>query len=54
MTSAREGRLQERLAGRNPTIGVALESLDEVMMACVSLAGFAIDERPSSIIIGLD
>lgn len=38
------GRLPNRLPGKDPTIGSALESLDEIMLACVSLAGFAMDD----------
>jgi uncharacterized alpha-E superfamily protein len=37
-------RLQKRLPGKDATLGAALEALDEVMMACVSLAGFAMDD----------
>ncbi len=37
-------RLPHRLPGKEATIAAALESLDEVMLACVSLAGFAIDD----------
>lgn len=37
-------RLPSRLPGRDASLGAALESLDEVMMACVSLAGFAMDD----------
>jgi uncharacterized circularly permuted ATP-grasp superfamily protein/uncharacterized alpha-E superfamily protein len=37
-------RLPQRLPGGNATLGDALESLDEIMMACVSLAGFAMDD----------
>jgi uncharacterized circularly permuted ATP-grasp superfamily protein/uncharacterized alpha-E superfamily protein len=37
-------RLPQRLPGKDATLGAALESLDEVMMACVSLAGFAMDD----------
>ncbi|HVM69913.1 MAG TPA: circularly permuted type 2 ATP-grasp protein, partial [Gaiellaceae bacterium] len=36
--------LTRRLPGKDATLGAALESLDEVMMACVSLAGFALDD----------
>ncbi len=37
-------RLPQRLPGPQPTVGAALESLDEIMLACVSLAGFAMDD----------
>ena len=37
-------RLPQRLPGKEATIAAALESLDEVMLACVSLAGFAVDD----------
>lgn len=37
-------RLPPRLPGTDATLGAALEVLDEVMMACVSLAGFAMDD----------
>ncbi len=37
-------RMQQRLPGPDAELGPALESLDEVMMACVSLAGFAMDD----------
>jgi len=37
-------RLPHRLPGKDATLAAALESLDEVMMACVSLAGFAMDD----------
>ncbi len=37
-------RLPQRLRGPEATIGEALESVDEIMMACVSLAGFAMDD----------
>jgi uncharacterized circularly permuted ATP-grasp superfamily protein/uncharacterized alpha-E superfamily protein len=37
-------RLPQRLPGKDATLGAALEALDEVMMACVSLAGFAMDD----------
>jgi uncharacterized circularly permuted ATP-grasp superfamily protein/uncharacterized alpha-E superfamily protein len=37
-------RLPQKLPGANATLGDALESLDEIMMACVSLAGFAMDD----------
>src|SRR4029079_537210 len=37
-------RLPHRLPGKDATLSSALESLDEVMMACVSLAGFAMDD----------
>jgi uncharacterized circularly permuted ATP-grasp superfamily protein/uncharacterized alpha-E superfamily protein len=37
-------RLPQRLPGVDASIGTALESLDEIMMACVSLAGFAMDD----------
>jgi uncharacterized alpha-E superfamily protein len=37
-------RMQQRLPGPDASLGVALESLDETMMACVSLAGFAMDD----------
>lgn len=37
-------RLRKRLPGKGASLGAALESLDEIMMACVSLAGFAMDD----------
>jgi uncharacterized circularly permuted ATP-grasp superfamily protein/uncharacterized alpha-E superfamily protein len=37
-------RLPQRLPGKEATVGSALESLDEIMLACVSLAGFAMDD----------
>ncbi len=37
-------RLPQRLPGRDASLSAALISLDEVMMACVSLAGFAMDD----------
>jgi uncharacterized alpha-E superfamily protein len=37
-------RLPQRLPGARATLGAALESLDEIMMACVSLAGFVMDD----------
>ncbi len=37
-------RLRQRLPGHDGALGAALESLDEVMLACVSLAGFAMDD----------
>ena len=37
-------RLPQRLPGPRPTLGKALESLDEIMLACVSLAGVAMDD----------
>jgi uncharacterized alpha-E superfamily protein len=37
-------RLYQRLPGAEATIGVALESLDDIMLVCVSLAGFAMDD----------
>lgn len=37
-------RLGQRLPGKDAPLGAALESLDEIMMACVSLAGFAMDD----------
>lgn len=37
-------RLPARLPRKDAPLGAALESLDEVMMACVSLAGFAMDD----------
>jgi uncharacterized alpha-E superfamily protein len=37
-------RLPHRLPGKEASLGAALESLDEVMLACVSLAGFAMDD----------
>jgi uncharacterized circularly permuted ATP-grasp superfamily protein/uncharacterized alpha-E superfamily protein len=37
-------RLQQRLPGEGAELGTALESLDEIMLACVSLAGFAMDD----------
>jgi len=36
--------LPKRLPGDGASLGAALGSLDEVMMACVSLAGFAMDD----------
>jgi len=38
------GRLPHRLPGQRPTVGAALEALDEIMLSCVSLAGFAMDD----------
>src|SRR5687768_8776897 len=37
-------RLPQRLPGKEASVGSALESLDEIMLACVSLAGFAMDD----------
>jgi uncharacterized circularly permuted ATP-grasp superfamily protein/uncharacterized alpha-E superfamily protein len=37
-------RLPQRLPGPKATVSSALASLDEVMLACVSLAGFAMDD----------
>jgi uncharacterized circularly permuted ATP-grasp superfamily protein/uncharacterized alpha-E superfamily protein len=37
-------RLPQRLPGKAATVGSALASLDDVMLACVSLAGFAMDD----------
>lgn len=37
-------RLPQRLPGKEASLGAALTSLDDVMMACVSLAGFAMDD----------
>ncbi|HRG94753.1 MAG TPA: circularly permuted type 2 ATP-grasp protein [Polyangiaceae bacterium] len=37
-------RLLKRMPGPDAQLGAALESLDEVMLACVSLAGFALDD----------
>jgi uncharacterized circularly permuted ATP-grasp superfamily protein/uncharacterized alpha-E superfamily protein len=37
-------RLYQRFPGPQAPLGAALESLDETMMACVSLAGFAMDD----------
>jgi uncharacterized circularly permuted ATP-grasp superfamily protein/uncharacterized alpha-E superfamily protein len=37
-------RLPQRLPGKEATVGSALESLDAIMLACVSLAGFAMDD----------
>ena len=37
-------RLVARLPERDAPLGAALESLDETMLACVSLAGFALDD----------
>ncbi|MDB4937727.1 MAG: hypothetical protein JWP87_4699 [Labilithrix sp.] len=37
-------RLPQRLPGKAATVSSALASLDEVMLACVSLAGFAMDD----------
>ena len=37
-------RLHHRLPGKDASLGAALDSLDEIMMACVSLAGFAMDD----------
>jgi uncharacterized alpha-E superfamily protein len=36
--------LPSRLPREDPTIGAALESIDDIMLACVSLAGFAMDD----------
>jgi uncharacterized circularly permuted ATP-grasp superfamily protein/uncharacterized alpha-E superfamily protein len=38
------GRLPQRLPGPRPTASAALESIDEIMLSCVSLAGFAMDD----------
>ncbi len=37
-------RLSQKLPGEKATVGAALETLDEVMVSCVSLAGFAMDD----------
>ena len=37
-------RLSEKLPGPFATVSAALVSLDEIMLACVSLAGFALDD----------
>ncbi len=37
-------RLPQHLPGPQPTVGAALESLDQIMLSCVSLAGFAMDD----------
>jgi len=37
-------RLPPRMPGVDATLAAALEALDDVMMACVSLAGFAMDD----------
>ena len=37
-------RLRQRMPAPSATLGVALDTLDETMMACVSLAGFAMDD----------
>lgn len=37
-------RLKQRMPGPNATLAQALEALDETMLACVSLAGFALDD----------
>ena len=37
-------RLPQNLPGPEATVGSALESLDAIMLACVSLAGFAMDD----------
>ena len=37
-------RLPQHLPGPRPTVGAALESLDQIMLSCVSLAGFAMDD----------
>ena len=37
-------RLVQRLPGPDATLGAALESLDDIMLACVSMAGFAMDD----------
>jgi uncharacterized circularly permuted ATP-grasp superfamily protein/uncharacterized alpha-E superfamily protein len=37
-------QMPDRLPGPEATVGSALESLDEIMLACVSLAGFAMDD----------
>lgn len=37
-------RLRQRMPGRNASLGAALDTLDETMLACVSLAGFAMDD----------
>ncbi|MBX3191793.1 MAG: circularly permuted type 2 ATP-grasp protein [Labilithrix sp.] len=37
-------RLPQRLRGPEASVGAALESIDEIMLACVSLAGFAMDD----------
>lgn len=38
------GRLPQKLPRLRPSIGEALESIDEIMVGCVSLAGFAMDD----------
>ncbi len=37
-------RLSQKLPGEGASVGAALEALDEVMVSCVSLAGFAMDD----------
>jgi uncharacterized alpha-E superfamily protein len=37
-------RMKQRLPGKTATLAQALEALDEVMLACVSLSGFALDD----------
>jgi uncharacterized circularly permuted ATP-grasp superfamily protein/uncharacterized alpha-E superfamily protein len=37
-------RLPQRLPGKEATVSSALASLDDIMLACVSLAGFAMDD----------
>jgi len=37
-------RLLQRLPGPQPTVVAALESIDEIVLSCVSLAGFAMDD----------
>ena len=37
-------RLAQRLPGKTATVSAALALLDEIMLACVSLAGFAMDD----------
>ncbi len=37
-------RLRQRMPGASVSLGTALDTLDETMMACVSLAGFAMDD----------
>jgi uncharacterized circularly permuted ATP-grasp superfamily protein/uncharacterized alpha-E superfamily protein len=37
-------RLPRRLPGAEPTLGAALDALDDVMLSCVSLLGFAVDD----------
>jgi uncharacterized circularly permuted ATP-grasp superfamily protein/uncharacterized alpha-E superfamily protein len=37
-------QLKERMPGRDAALAAALECLDDIMLACVSLAGFALDD----------